>query len=353
MTPSEMRTMSIAGQTVGRGERRVIRVPVLTDLDGGEVALYIHAVVGVKPGPVFALHAGLHGSEWQSAEIVGRIVASLDPAEMSGAVLALPVGSPPTLASRTRNMRDESDSADLNRAFGNEQAWITDQLARAITTHLLKHADAMMDFHCGLWGAAMGSVTCVRDFTKPGLAERSFRMARAFGLTHFRRSDFVTRFPGPKSAVAYAGEVLGIPGIASEVGGAGFGRELEEVWLETNVRGVRNVLQHLEILPGQPPVHDKVLIFERVVRVNPTNAGMLEPIFKPEDMMKREVQAGELLGRVWSPYTFDVIEELRAPCRGLVDMVARDYPVRPGDWAYLVVDLDHPGTRWVGSNELP
>jgi predicted deacylase len=355
MTPApQTRTIAINGHAVARGERRVIRVPVLTDLDGGEIALYIHAVVGAKPGPVFALHAGLHGSEWQSAEIVGRVLATLDPAEMSGAVLALPVGSPPTLASRTRNMRDESDSADLNRAFGNEQAWITDQLARAIATHLLKHADAMMDFHCGLWGAAMGSVTCVRDFTKPGLAERSFLMARAFGLKHFRRSDFVTRFPGPKSAVAYAGEVLGIPGFASEVGGAGFGHALEEAWLDTNVRGVRNVLQHLGILPGgEPPVSDKVMIFERVVRVNPTIAGMLEPVFKPEDMMKREVKAGELLGRVWSPYTFEILEELRAPCRGLVDMVARDYPVRPGDWAYLVVDLDHAGSRWLGPNELP
>jgi predicted deacylase len=345
--------ITINGQSVGRGERRVVRVPVFTDLDGGEIALFIHAVVGAKPGPVFALHAGLHGSEWQSAEIVGRVLESLDPAEMSGTVLGLPVGSPPTLASRTRNMRDESDSADLNRAFGNEQAWITDQLARAITTHLLKHANAMMDFHCGLWGAAMGSVTCGRDFKKPGLAEQAFLMARAFGLTHLRRSDFVTRFPGPKSAVAYAGEVLGIPGIISEVGGAGFGTELEEAWLQTNVRGVRNVLQHLGILPGGPPASRKVMIFERVVRVNPTIAGMLEPVFKPEDMMKREVQAGELLGRVWSPYTFEVIEELRAPCRGLVDMVGRDYPVRPGDWAYLVVDLDHPGSRWIEPNQMP
>jgi hypothetical protein len=353
VTPSARRTIDIDGQVVSPGERRVIRVPVLTDLDGSEITLHIHVVVGASPGPVFVMHAALHGSEWLSAEIIGQVLVSLDPAEMSGAVLALPVGNPLTLASRTRNMRDESDSADLNRAFGNEQAWITDQLARAIATHLLKHADAMLDFHCGLWGAAMGSVTCGRDFTKPGLVEQAFLMARAFGLTHFRRSEFVTRFPGPKSAVAYAGEVLGIPGIASEVGGAGFDPELEAVWMQTNVRGVRNVLQHLGILPGRPPIPDRVFIFERVVRVNPTVAGMLEPVFAPEDLMTREVGAGELLGRVRSPYTFEVVEELRSPCRGLVDMVARHYPVRPGDWAYLVVDLDHPGSRWLGPGEMP
>jgi hypothetical protein len=56
---------------------------------------------------------------------------------------------------------------------------------------------------------------------------------------------------------------------------------------------------------------------------------------------------------VWSPYTFEVVEELRAPFRGLVDMVGRPYPVRPGDWAYLMVVLDHPGTRWLEAGEMP
>jgi len=70
----------------------------------------------------------------------------------------------------------------------------------------------------------MGSVTCGRDFSDPTVSERAFRMARAFGRPHVRRSDFVTRFPGPKSSVGYAGQVLGIPGIISEIGGRGSAR---------------------------------------------------------------------------------------------------------------------------------
>ncbi|MGQ0568844.1 MAG: succinylglutamate desuccinylase/aspartoacylase family protein [Armatimonadota bacterium] len=345
--------MRINGQVVPHGQRSQVRVPVLTDLDGSEIALHIHAVVGARPGPVLAMHAALHGSEWQSAEIIRRVLEGLDPMEMAGAVLAVPVGNPVALASLTRNVRDESDSSDLNRAFGNEQNWLVYQLARALATHLLAHASALMDFHCGLWGAAMGSVTCGRDFKDPSVSERGFLMARAFGLPHVRRADLATRFPGPKSAVGYAGQALGIPGIISEVGGAGFDPQLEEAWLQTNVRGVRGVLQQLGILPGRPPMPDRVMVFERVQRVNPSIGGMLEPFFPPDGIMTREVQAGELLGRVWSPYTFDVVEELRAPIRGLVDMVARPYPVRPGDWAYLMVDLNHSGTRSLGADELP
>ena len=352
-TYQERQEVRINGELIAPGERRVVRVPVLTDLDGSEIALYVHAVVGARPGPVLALHTTLHGSEWQPIETVRRLVEGLDPAEMSGALLAVPVANPIALASRTRNLRDESDSPDLNRSFGGEQTWLADQLGRALVEHLLEHGDALIDFHCGLWGAAMGSVTCGKDFSDPRVSEQGFEMARAFGHPYVRRGDLVTRFPGPKSSVGYAGQVLGIPSLIVEIGGVGFDPELEERWVETSVRGLRGVMQYLGILPGEPPRAERTLIAERAQRVNPTVAGMIEPIFPAEEMMTREVAAGELLGRVWSPYTFEVVEELRAPFRGLVDMAPRDYPARPGDWAYLVVDLEHPGTRWIGPDQAP
>ena len=34
-------------------------------------------------------------------------------------------------------------------------------------------------------------------------------------------------------------------------------------------------------------------------------------------------------------------------------MAPRLYPGRPGDWAYLVADLDHTETRWIGPDEQP
>jgi predicted deacylase len=341
----------VAGQEAPAGKKSVITVPVFHDLDDSTVNLVIHAVVGARPGPVLALHTALHGSEWLVVETLRRLVEGLDPAEMSGAVLALPVGNPVAYASGTRNTIDESDSPDLNRSFGGQQTWIADQLGRAIADHLYRNADAAMDFHSGIWGSGMGSITCGRDLSDPALAEKAYAMATAFGLEHVRRSDFVTKFPGPKSGIGYAAEVIGIPGVISEVGGAGFDPALEERWAQINLRGIRGVLQELGVLEGAPPRAERVLTYPAVIRVNPSNAGILEPVFPPEGMMRDEVAAGTLLGRVWSPYTFEVVEELRAPVRGLVDMVSREYPVRPGDWAYIMVDLDDPGAVWVDVGE--
>ncbi len=346
-------TLQIAGTHMPRGRTTHVRVPVLTDLDGSDIALHVHVIAGVRPGPTLAVVTVLHGGEWQAVDISLALLDRLDPAEMSGNLIVVPIANPLAFATGTRNIVDESDSPDLNRSFGGEQAWLADQLGRAIVDHALSHADAVLDFHSGLWGGTMGSVTCGRDYADPAVSQRSYELARAFGRPHVRRGDLATRFPGPKSMVGYAGQVLGIPGAISEIGGTGFAPEIEAQWLEDNVAGVRGVMQELGILDGDPPRAAEVLVFDAVRRVNPTIGGMLEPVFPPEGMMRDVAEQGDLLGRVWSPYTLDVVEELRAPVRGLVDMVPRPYPVRPGDWAYLMLDLDAPGTRTVVGDELP
>ena len=58
------------------------------------------------------------------------------------------------------------------------------------------------------------------------------------------------------------------------------------------------------------------------------------------------ITAGTLLGEVLSPYTNEVIEELRSPADGLLFYTARDYPVEPGGWAFGIADTQE-GARWV------
>ena len=60
--------MSINGQIAPRGRTTIIRVPVLTDLDGNEIALTIHAVVGAKPGPTLAMHTVARSWAWRRVE---------------------------------------------------------------------------------------------------------------------------------------------------------------------------------------------------------------------------------------------------------------------------------------------
>ena len=120
----------------------------------------------------------------------------------------------------------------------------------------------------------------------------------------------------------------------------------EDSWIGACVDGVLNVMRRFGMLPGDPAPPRGYLTFETKDRVNPSFGGLFFPA-NEDERFGREVRKGEVLGRVVSPYTFEVLEELVSPFDGYVAYYARWYPVQPGDWAYGIVPKDHPGTRWV------
>jgi uncharacterized protein len=334
------------GEHVFGPGRHHARIPVTTGLDGGEVAVHVHAVVGSRPGPTLTLTSTLHGVEWLSIEMIRRLLDRLEVTSMRGAVLGLPVVNPPALGAFSRTSPDDADSPDLNRIFPGKHTWTNDLIAKVVTRHVLPATSALVDFHLGIWGSAFGYVAYGGDFSDAEVARASKEMAGAFGFDMVCKERFIGAFPGPAALAAYAAEAMGIPSCIGELGGAGFSREREEAWIEDTVKGLENVLRSMGVIEGEATPPRRHLHFENKVRLNPSVGGMLHPV-REEEQLGREVTDGELLARVISPYTFEVIEELRAPFDGYLAWIARWYPVRPGDWAFGVIPKHDPTTVWV------
>ncbi|MGQ0549133.1 MAG: succinylglutamate desuccinylase/aspartoacylase family protein [Armatimonadota bacterium] len=321
------------------------RYPVTVDLHGGEISLAVHEITGARDGPTLAVLSSLHGGEWLSIEMVRRLVVRLNPGAIAGRVLVVPVGNPAALNHLTRNTPDESDSADLNRIFPGQFTWLADLLARAITEHILKKCQYLIDMHLGLWGSSFYTVVWPKDLPNPEQVKRAGVMAHAYGCPMVFHRNVVTDFPGPRSAVGYAGAYLGVVPLVVEIGGAGFAPDVEERWIEENVNGMLSVMRAIGMLSGEPIRLERYLHYKRHHRINPSVAGYLIPEVGP-DALCREVPAGTVAGRVLSPYSFEELEVLRAPVRGAWALVSRPYPVRPGYWAFGVADLEEPGTGW-------
>jgi predicted deacylase len=337
---------TIAGESTPPGSHQVVRIPVTVDLDGGEIALWVHVLAGVQPGPTLVLTGIQHGDEWQELELFRRVVRDTDPTKLAGNLLVLPVCSPTALGRLTRITQVSSDGPDLNRVFPGKFNWVPEQIAKTISREILPKADALIDFHFGIWGSGIGFIAYGSDYPNPQVAERSRQMALAFGHPIINHGRFVGEFPGPSSMLGYAGAQLEIPGLAGEIGVVGFGPEIEEHWLRVNEKGVRNVMHHLGMLEGEPETAKRVFIFEAHHRVEPTKGGLLVPAREPDEL-GREVKQGELLARVLSPYTFEELERLEAPSDGILTLMARTYPVQPGDWAFGVADTSAPSSEWV------
>ncbi|MDQ7820006.1 MAG: succinylglutamate desuccinylase/aspartoacylase family protein [Armatimonadota bacterium] len=315
------------------------------DLHGGEIALYVHEVAGARDGPTIGVLSTLHGNEWLSVEILRRLLHRVDPRMLAGRLLAVPVGNPTAFAHLTRNTPDESDSPDLNRIFPGQHTWISDLLAQAITRHVLMQVQYLIDLHLGPWGSSFYCVAWPKDLPDREQVRLAGVMAHAYGCPLIQHLPLLTRFPGPRSAVGYAAQRLGVVPLLVEIGGVGFAAALEERWTEENVTGIVSVLRALGMLDGEPLRLEQYLHYTRHVRVNPSVAGYLLPAVEPE-VLGREVAAGQEAGRVVSPYTFEDLEVLRVPVRGAWVMVSRPYPVRPGYWTFGVADLEEPGAGW-------
>lgn len=320
---------------------------VTTRLDGSLLRIPVHVLTGASQGPTLTLTGLLHGSEWLILEVFQHLLTQLDPKALNGRLVIVPVANPEAFKKLTRNTPDESDEPDLNRVFPGGDTWQTVQIARELTKHVLSMTDYLIDFHMGIWGSAMGEVGYGQDFPDAEVVAKCAAMARAYGYPCIRRLNSAGAFPGPRSITAYSAMKLGIPSIGASIGGTGFAPELESQWVQINVRGITNVMMHLGILKGTPSPLGRYLTFSgRGHRVVPSVGGYLVPEM-PVDALLEQVDKGQVLGRVISPYTFETLETLRSPVRGVLFGVARSYPVWPGDWAYFVADLDDPDTQWI------
>jgi predicted deacylase len=263
------------------------------------------AARGAGEGPHVALLGGVHGCEYSSIAAVIRFMNELDVDELSGSIVAVPVVSMESFRQRSPFLVPE-DGKNLNRCFpGTYDGTYSDALARSIFDELIAPADVVIDLHGGDLVEALEPFTI---YQASPVEERAHALAVAFGLPYVVREE---QADGLAGMTCHAAADAGIPAIIAEAGGYG---QLDEEAVMLLVRGVRNALRSLGILPGpvEPPAREqrRVGAFDWL---RCRNAGFWEAAVGAGD----EVGEGELLGRVTTLHG-DVLEEIHAPREGVV-----------------------------------
>lgn len=267
------------------------------------------AVRGARPGRAVLVTAGIHGSEYPSIDAAVRLAASLDPADISGQVLVLPLMNPAAFWERTPYV-SPIDGLNLNRVFpGKPDGRFSERLAHHLVERAMRHADAYLDLHGGDIPEALVGFTMYEATGDAALDARSRAMADAFGspalLVQPRDQA------APVAGLAYAAAArLGIPAIIAEDGGAGV---YDAAASERMLNGARNVLRSLGVLPGgarnTPPPRQ----FGRFVWVRSREAGF----FKPRCTVGEELAEGAVLGTI-NDFFGRTIEEITTNAAGVV-----------------------------------
>ncbi|MGA9921681.1 MAG: succinylglutamate desuccinylase/aspartoacylase family protein [Candidatus Dormiibacterota bacterium] len=312
-----MARTSIAQLTAEPGERRRGQVIV----PGLDPIWEMPAVVirGQTPGPTLAVTSGMHAAEYVPIEAVTRLTRWTDPTKLRGTLVAVLLVNTPGFYERSIYVNPR-DGRNLNRAFpGDSEGSPAERVAAFLLAELIEGSDAYVDAHCGDLIEALSPFTVWTRAGDPAVAERSRRIAAAYGFEHTLGVDPLS-VPG----AAYAsGALLGVPSIIAEIGQQGI---CDEPSVERHLRGLQNVMAHLEMIDsvGDPP--PPPMPMDRMVWMRTD----VSATYHPTVQVGEQVTEGQLVGELRTLYG-DTISELRAVAGGIVVFLVTSLAVKEGD----------------------
>jgi len=263
---------------------------------------------GAKPGKRGVLTSGVHGDEMSSVRTVQTVMNQLDPAQMSGTVMAVTDVSRPALESMQRRWPNQGrgiDLIDMNREWpGNENgATAPSRHAGLLFNRLLRpNADFAIDFHTGTTGFE------VTAFNIGGMDVPEVKaMVELYPVGQIFDNHV---YPG---VLHNAFMDVGIPSFTPEIGAA---RVLDPEMISLFVEGTMNVLKHHGIVAGPMGRTGKdvtVFVGNSAYPILATAGGLVEHLVK----LKDKVEAGQKVaiqrdsfGEVIAEYTSGVAGEI-------------------------------------------
>ena len=295
--------------------KKVISALGVNDLEPGKHLFYFQGVQmptgqhwyvsvmvakGAKPGQCVALIGGVHGDEISPVHTIQTVMSQLNPAEMSGAVMAILDVSRPALEGMARRWPNSGrgiDLIDINREWpGNENgASAPSRHAGLLFNRLFRpNADYAIDFHTGATGM---------DITAFHLARMDLPEVRA--MAELYPIDQILDNPAYPTLLANALINVGIPAFTPEIGAP---RILDHAMIPLFVEGTKNVLKHHGIIVGPMGRTGRdtgLFVANSGHTILATHGGFVELLIKLNDKVERRTEG------------CNPAQYLRRSCRGI------------------------------------
>jgi predicted deacylase len=272
---------------------------------------------------VLALVSGLHGTEYASIIALEKLIGALDPAQISGTVIIVPLVNLPSFEQKVPHV-NPVDGKSMNRFYpGNPNGTQTDRVSWAITKQVVERCDYLVDYHGGDLDEDLRPYSY---WPKSGDARQDTttrEMALAFGLDTIIIWSDRPRDPNASRYLDNTANTRGKPAIAVEAGHAG---TVEPRDVDALVNGTFSLMRYLKMLPGAPmPVAHPVWI-GKVDTVASEQTGVFYPLVQ----RGAYVAQGMKIGYVTDFYG-KVIYEAVAPSAGVVLYICAVPSMKKGD----------------------
>ncbi len=311
----------IGGYEVSPGEKKSGFL-IVQEKEGLGSTIPITVIHGQRKGRVLALVAGVHGYEYPPILALYRIKESIDPRSISGTLILVQIANLPSFQKRTIYY-NPYDWKNLNRVFpGNKEGTISERIAYVITEEIIKRCDYLIDLHCGDGNEALIPYTYWMISGDEKLDEETKSLALAFGIKHIIIDRSRTKELSQSKYLGNTAILLSKPAITTESGYLG---NIDEESIQRNIKGILNVMRHLEMIEGKPEYVSPVWIDHYEVVYSD-----VEGLFFPLTERGYFVTNGEKVGYI-TDYEGNLIREIRAPFEGIVLYIIYTPPINKGE----------------------
>ena len=270
-----------------------IRIP------GESQELPLTIVNGREDGKLFLITASIHGFEYPGIEASIEFSEELDPEEVCGAIVILPIiNSSAFYGRRPVVCPDDEQEKNLNRlAPGSRAGTYGDRLIAFLLDEFVSRADFHIDLHSGDATEKLVNFAAAGNSPDPSVSALVQDVIHHTSYQYYIRSAGKTEF--------YNGSAIykGVPSMMFEVGGSG-------TWTREQVdeekSNLRRIAQCLGILPGKPELNRNQVWLKRQSWVDCEEAGLFYASVNVGDHVSKGQKLFEIrdvFGRLLSEYS--------------------------------------------------
>ena len=270
---------------------------------------------GNEPGPRLCLTAAVHGDELNGIEMVRRLMYELEPTELAGTVVGVPIVNLDGFRNGSRYL---SDRRDLNRYFpGHEKGSAASRLAFSLFNNIVRQCDYLVDLHTG----------SQKRINQPQLRADLDKSEVVAFAKHFGGMTVLHSPPGDGMLRAAAVEE-GIVAVTMEAGGP---NRLEGEAVDYGVQALETLLENLDMRKASRFWGAPQPVFFESEWIRAGQGGIL----LSEVSLNDQVEKGQILGTVTDPIS-NTGSAIIAPYDGRVLGMAVNQVVHAGFAAYRI-----------------
>ena len=247
------------------------------------------AIIKNGKGPTVLSMSGNHGDEYEGQIANSKLIRELDPKEVRGRVIVLPMANFPAASAGMRT--SPIDQGNLNRSFpGDPNGTPTWMISHYIETELMSRADLVLDLHSG--GSSLNYIpsALARVTGDKKRDAKIYALLDAFAAP----ISCITNALGENRTSTAAAERAGTMIIGTELGGKG---TVDIDGTRAAVNGVRGVLEYMGVVKETDVTKTRPKTRLMEVRdvsyyVYAPQPGLFEPVVKLGATVKKGQTAG-------------------------------------------------------------